>query len=119
MVRLRWMSHLGGGVARASACTPATFLGEIPSMSSRSHTLRSAVLSIEPLEERLALDATSFVKALYRDVLNRTPDTQGLNFWVQRLQSGSTNLQVATFFWESAEHRGLEVDQYYQTYLNR
>jgi hypothetical protein len=89
-------------------------------MSRRTHAPRSAVLDVEPLEERLVPDATSFVTALYRDVLNRTPDTQGLNFWVQRLQNGTNNnLQVATNFWESAEHRGQEVDQYYQTYLNR
>jgi hypothetical protein len=88
-------------------------------MSSRPHTMPSAVLGVEQLEERLVLDATSFVTALYRDVLNRSPNTDGLNFWVQQLQSGTSNLQVATDFWESAEHRGLEVDQYFQTYLNR
>jgi hypothetical protein len=76
-------------------------------------------LGIEQLEDRLALDATSFVAGLYNDVLNRPPDAGGLSFWVQRLKTGTSNLQVATFFWESAEHRGLQVDEYYQTYLNR
>ncbi len=88
-------------------------------MSSRSYTTPLAVLAVEQLEERLALDATSFVTGLYNDVLKRAPDSGGLNFWVQRIQAGTTNLQVATFFWESAEHRGLQVDEYYQNYLNR
>src|SRR5262249_35112503 len=97
---------LGVGTARDRAYTPTTFLWENAAMSRCPHVPRSAVLAIEPLEDRLALDATSFVTALYRDVLHRTPEAQGLSFWVQRIQSGTSNLQVATNFWESAEHRG-------------
>jgi hypothetical protein len=60
-----------------------------------------------------------FVDALYRDVLDRDPDAQGMTSWVAILEAGSTRQQVAAGFWDSLEHRGLEVDQFYATYLHR
>jgi hypothetical protein len=60
-----------------------------------------------------------FVRALYRDVLNRAPDAAGLQGWVDRLQAGASRLDVATGIWDSAEHRGLEVDRLYTTFLHR
>jgi hypothetical protein len=60
-----------------------------------------------------------YVTALYRDVLGRAPDAAGLAFWVGGLQSGWTRQQVAQGFWESAEHRGLQVDSFYAAYLGR
>jgi hypothetical protein len=68
----------------------------------------------------LGANATGgFVTALYGDVLDRDPDAQGMAGWVAFLQAGGTRQQVAQGFWESAEHRGLQVDQFYQTYLHR
>lgn len=88
-------------------------------MSSRLQATRRAALGVEQLEDRLALDARSFVTGLYTDVLGRAPDTQGLNFWVGRIQSGTSNLEVAQNFWRSPEHRGLQVDDYFQDLLGR
>jgi streptogramin lyase len=62
---------------------------------------------------------TAFVAALYRDVLGRAPEAGGVTLWVQALQGGATQAQVVQAVWESAEHRGLEVDQFYATYLHR
>jgi hypothetical protein len=76
-------------------------------------------LAIEKLEDRLVPDATSFVTSLYHNVLNRAPETAGLNFWVGKIQNGMSNVQVATGFWQSIEHRNLEVNIYYQTFLGR
>jgi hypothetical protein len=61
----------------------------------------------------------TFVETLYQDVLNRGPDAQGMAYWVALLQAGVTRQQVADGFWDSLEHRGLEVDQFYTTYLHR
>ncbi len=61
----------------------------------------------------------TYVTHLYRDVLQRDPDSAGLNTWIQQLSAGTPRLQVAHAFWASAEHRGLQVDGYYQTYLHR
>jgi hypothetical protein len=82
-------------------------------------SVRRTVLRCEQLEERLALDATSFVTSLYTNLLNRAPDSAGLSFWVQQIQNGMPNHDVAKDFWESPEHRGIQVDFFYQTYLHR
>src|SRR5262249_49750298 len=63
--------------------------------------------------------AKQFVRALYHAVLGRAADAAGLAFWGARLQAGDTRSQVAEGFWDSVEHRGLEVDQFYATYLHR
>jgi subtilisin family serine protease len=61
----------------------------------------------------------AYVHGLYRDVLGRAPDTTGLSVWVRHLQAGASREAVARAVWESAEHRGLQVDQYYATFLDR
>jgi hypothetical protein len=38
---------------------------------------------------------------------------------LQLLQAGASRLEIVQGFWASAEHRGLEVDGYYNTYLHR
>jgi uncharacterized membrane protein/transglutaminase-like putative cysteine protease len=63
--------------------------------------------------------ATAYVTALYRQVLGREPDGPGLAGWVQSLAGGGSRAAVARAFWESAEHRGLEVDALYARYLRR
>jgi hypothetical protein len=76
-------------------------------------------LIIEQLEDRLVASATSFVTSLYQNVLMRNPETTGLNFWVTQIQNGMSNATVATGFWQSVEHRTLEINDYYQTLLGR
>jgi hypothetical protein len=46
-------------------------------------------------------------------------DQTGLNSWVMALQLGVSPQAVVAAFWESAEHRGLQVDIFYQTLLHR
>src|SRR5262249_18731643 len=43
----------------------------------------------------------------------------GFSHWVQALESGASRQQVAAGFWESAEHRGIQVDGFYATFLHR
>jgi hypothetical protein len=76
-------------------------------------------LHVEQLEDRVALDATSFVTGLYHDLLNRPPETAGLNFWVAKITGGESNHDVAQEIWQSAEHRGIEVDNFYLGLLHR
>jgi streptogramin lyase len=61
----------------------------------------------------------AYVTHLYRTVLNRTPAWSEMWGWEQYLENGGTRTQLATYFWLSAEHRGIQVDGYYQTYLHR
>jgi hypothetical protein len=66
-----------------------------------------------------ATSADSFVTNLFETVLGRQPDANGLAYWVGQLENGATRLQVSAGIWESAEHRGIEVDGFYATYLHR
>jgi glucose/arabinose dehydrogenase len=53
-----------------------------------------------------------FVARMYANVLLRSPDTGGFNFWVSQLASGQmTRAQVALAFLDSAEFQNLSVSQ--------
>jgi len=77
-----------------------------------------ARLAVEQLESRLTPD-TGFIRGLYTDVLHRTASDQEVNGWEQGMQRGDSTRDVAEQFWRSDEHRALEVNQYFQTFLNR
>jgi hypothetical protein len=61
----------------------------------------------------------AFVQRLYKDVLGRTGDSAGINAWFLQVNNGMTTSTVAGIFWESVEHRGIQVDSYYATYFHR
>jgi len=94
------------GVSTAAPCKPRR-----PVMHRR--------LSVEPLEDRRVLSASSFLTALYQDVLKRAPDPDGLAYFTNLLATSNLPSTVVADIWESAEHRGIEVDSYYQTFFNR
>lgn len=62
---------------------------------------------------------TVYVAALYQQVLGHAPDTVGRDLWAQQLHAGLSPLVVASAVWESAEHRGLQVNNLYMTYLHQ
>ena len=60
-----------------------------------------------------------FVTRLYEKLLNREPDTAGLNYWL-RLMGPPTNesrTQVATQFYNTPEEHGLLVDFLFSEYF--
>lgn len=67
----------------------------------------------------LPVTSGGFVSALFREVLEREPDQAGLSFWSGQLLNGLPRDLVAQSFWESTEHRVLEVQQLYQTFYDR
>jgi hypothetical protein len=60
-----------------------------------------------------------WVDAMYQDLLNRTPDTAGEQFWVQSIAAGTSRAAVALGFATSAEREGIIVQNDYQKYLGR
>lgn len=62
---------------------------------------------------------TAFINGLYFTLLGHDADATGLAFWQQQLAAGATRDSVAKGVWDSPEHRGLEVDQFYQEFLGR
>jgi hypothetical protein len=71
-----------------------------------------------PITVNSSATVGGFVTSLYREVLLRLPDANGLNGWVGALHSGTSRDQVSEAFWVSAEHRAIEVDQFYATFLH-
>jgi hypothetical protein len=47
-----------------------------------------------------------FVTKLYNNVLHRTPDSGGLQFWLNALKAGTSRAQVLVYFSESEENVG-------------
>lgn len=61
----------------------------------------------------------AFVNGIYGNLLQRTADPAGQNYWTWRLQTGATYERIAREVWDSAEHRRMQVEEYYATYLGR
>jgi hypothetical protein len=59
------------------------------------------------------------VVGLYHSLLGRDADQSGLAYWVGLLNGHTSRQQVVQGFLSSQEHRGQEVDVYYQTFLHR
>tara|TARA_B100000965_G_scaffold130952_1_gene109169 strand:- start:74 stop:418 length:345 start_codon:yes stop_codon:yes gene_type:complete len=54
---------------------------------------------------------TTYVNNLYQNVLGRLPDSNGLNYWIGQLNSGTeTRYEVLLGFSESAENKELFSD---------
>jgi hypothetical protein len=62
---------------------------------------------------------TTSVPQLYRALLNREAGEPELSYWTSQLDQGATPLIVAQRIYDSVEHRGIQVDEYYQVFLNR
>jgi uncharacterized repeat protein (TIGR01451 family) len=74
--------------------------------------------SVANLDPTLAAQLT-YVEALYRTLYGRPSDPGGLIALVQQLYAGATHNQVVGQFWVSPEHRGQEVDYYFNVFLHR
>jgi hypothetical protein len=84
-----------------------------------AQSTRRSNLQCELLEDRLTPDATSFVTGLYNNVLNRAPDDSGLAHWLGQIQMGVSDANIAAGFWNSVEHRGIQVDAFFTNFLHR
>jgi hypothetical protein len=70
-----------------------------------------------------------YVQDLYRKILGRDGEPAGVAFWLSQLHAGQPSTDPASEFaartsvalqiWHSAEHRGLQVESYYQLLLHR
>ncbi len=59
------------------------------------------------------------VREMYHDVLGRTSDKMGANYWTNLLDNGSTRAAVSASIWTSTEHHRIEVNQFYNSLLHR
>lgn len=79
-----------------------------------SSGLATVTLTVNPLN-----DDALFVQELYRDVLGRAPEPEGMRAWQAFLGAGNSRTVVARAFWNSDEHRGHQIDEWYVTFLGR
>jgi hypothetical protein len=64
-------------------------------------------------------DATSFVQALYQDLLGRAADAAGQASWVAQLNAGTTQAAVVSGILRSTESAARGVDGFYAAFLHR
>ena len=86
------------------------------------NVLTSTLLPLQVPLTRLpaASDAnTAYINAVYASILGHAPDATGLAYWQQQMTGGAGRASVAQGVWDSAEHRGMEVEQFYEEFLGR
>ncbi len=64
-------------------------------------------------------DDTAFIQELYLDLLGRSAEQAGLDYWVGLLNSGTSRASVVAAFVRSAEVAARAVDGFYAAYLHR
>jgi hypothetical protein len=64
-------------------------------------------------------DDTSFLSAVYQDILGRAVDSTSQTAWLVAMQRGMTRAEVAGYVLGSLEHELLAVDSYFRLFLHR
>lgn len=89
----------------------------------RSSTLEKELVRLlasdEFYEREGGASAAGFVQALYNRVLDSSPDQDGAEYWIGRLEAGATRTQVAQGFVLSAARLGPVVEDAYDRVLAR
>jgi hypothetical protein len=80
------------------------------------------VNSVEFQQKYGILTNAQFVSQLYTNVLDRTPDSAGLSFWIDKLTHGESRASVLTGFSESLEFKNntfYDIESYSQNTLSK
>lgn len=67
----------------------------------------------------LSDQTSTFINDVYFKLLGRTADSGALSYWQQQLAGGVSRNDLVQTVWNSNEHRIMEVDQFYHTFLGR
>jgi MBG domain (YGX type)/Bacterial Ig-like domain (group 3)/Domain of unknown function (DUF4214) len=73
-------------------------------------TYVDGVLTVPPSVTTSSPGWIAFVSTLFQDILGRTPDAPGLDYWLERLADGTSRAEVNREFYESAEYRTLKAE---------
>ncbi len=90
----------------------ASFVGNLSFAGSSSSVQLAVQNAVTPSNN-------NYVTALYRDLLNRTPDAAGFAGWVGLLNNGGSRTFVASSFEQSPERRTLVINSVYEATLVR
>lgn len=106
-------------------------LGRLPDASGRAYWIGRIRAGVTPAEAGAYFYASpefytrsggtnrSWVRALYVEILGRTPDTSGWNFWTRRADLGTPRSVIAFEFYQSIESRRRRVVLLYRELLQR
>jgi hypothetical protein len=81
--------------------------------------VQAAFLATPEYYQRVGGTNRAWVDSLYQQVLNRSADSAGENYWVQVLAGGQSRTAVASGFTASGEHEQQLIQADYQLYLGR
>jgi hypothetical protein len=90
----------------------------VPSAISSQTAMVAQLVKTAPAITNAAITG-NFVSSLYQAILNRQADSAGLTIFTTMINNGTPISTVVNAFWQSAEHRGIQVDGFFQTYLKR
>ena len=86
------------------------WIGKYSSGENDERAVASSFLVSSEFKQRYGanISDTTCVNNLYQNVLGRLPDSNGLNYWLEQLNSGAeTRYEVLLGFSESAENKTL------------
>ena len=95
------------------------YLVRIPQDSHAKHAREAGFIGAPEYYQHAGGTSVAWVQAMYHDLLGRTADLPGQNYWVQQLPNDASRNPVAYGFAASAEHEGLQVQADYRKYLSR
>jgi subtilase family serine protease len=111
-----WYQTFLGRVADAGGLS--YWIGALGSGSSDEQVI-AGILGSSELYFDSGSSSDGFVSAVYEDLLDRSPDSGGLSYWVGALANGWSRAQVAYTIATSNEYRDDLVSGWYQTFLGR
>jgi uncharacterized repeat protein (TIGR01451 family) len=103
-----------GASAVVVGANPASIISKRDFLASKLGNLPQPNALGDPTQADLA-----FIDGVYRALLGRHADPTGEANWLAALMAGAPRSAVARGVFDSAEHRGLEVDRFYLELLHR
>ena len=98
-----WIERLNVGMSSTAVCSGFVSSAEFKALAAK-YGIRPGTISVKYARD-LNYAWTSFVYRLYADCLERSPDTNGIEYWCQQLLKGKGGAELAAGFVFSNEYK--------------
>ena len=118
-----WMDHLNVGMSPSAVCAGFVSSVEFKALAAK-YGIRPGTITLKNARDK-NYAWTSFVYRLYKDCLERQPETTGIEYWCRELLKGKGGAEVAAGFVFSNEYKNrlpsndVYVQMLYRTILGR
>lgn len=107
--------HSIGASSSSSTVAPDTrpisnFMKGISMFSTSQANSQGWISPVKTLDELLAYHDQAFIQCAYRTLLGREPDIEGANYYLRRLRSGVSKIQILAQLCLSKEAAGLKAE---------